>query len=138
MKIDRTTGQVELESVTLGPFTDRRSFLDTAPGIASRNSVNNRQWSTYTFSTNESEGDFVINVVFCEDSLSEIRLSKGDSTSSWSDWSQNRELNRKKIHDRLLMQVLGEGPYRYSWGEVMSIFDEKAGASEVIIRYNRN
>jgi len=57
------------------------------------------------------------------------------STDKWTIDHTQEELKRQKLNEDWLKQLLGEPPYQYYWGEVVTIFDEKSGCSSVIIRY---
>jgi len=52
-----------------------------------------------------------------------------------SDWSRERELDRKAQHDALLSRDLGAPPYAFEWGNILSVFDERSGGSIIIVEY---
>lgn len=58
---------------------------------------------------------------------------------SWAEWSVDRELQRKALHDKLLHQHIGQcdSTRTYTWGVVSSVLDEKAGVSTIVIKYAR-
>jgi hypothetical protein len=74
---------------------------------------------------------------FLNNKLTEIRLYSEEIAlgTSWLDFSEQKELERKKEHDKWLEFLIGKGPYLYSWGEIISVFDKKGGVSSKIIRY---
>ena len=45
-------------------------------------------------------------------------------------------MERKALHDAQLQAMLGDLPYEFAWGKVMSIYDSRSAASRLIIRYN--
>jgi hypothetical protein len=59
--------------------------------------------------------------------------------TSWDEWSEEKELQRKRFHDSWLNEVLGNEryPYDYPWGRVASVYDPKAGFSYVSIKYRK-
>lgn len=61
-----------------------------------------------------------------------------DDTGNWDNWSQDKELYRKKIHDNFLKKYCGEAPYNYTWGSLSSEYDERSGGSCICIVYNQN
>jgi hypothetical protein len=81
--------------------------------------------------------NFKIALYFLNNKLKEIRLYSEEIAlgTSWLDFSEQKELERKKEHDKWLENLIGKGPYLYSWGEIISVFDKKGGVSSIIIRY---
>jgi len=57
-------------------------------------------------------------------------------SDSWSNWVEEKELQQKAIHDSLLFKMLNQPPYKYSWGEVQSVYDARSGGSSIIISYH--
>ena len=66
-----------------------------------------------------------------------IQCADAEFGSSWSDWSKERELARKRFHDSLLQSVLGKdwNHQRFSWGAVDSGYDPKGGFSSIGVTY---
>jgi hypothetical protein len=54
---------------------------------------------------------------------------------SWEDWSQEKEIVRKSIHDKLIGEAVGAERTFY-WGSIYSEFDSKSGCAIVTIKYN--
>lgn len=57
--------------------------------------------------------------------------------NSWADWSREGEEARKAAHEAWLARIdpaIGDGRDE-PWGFVSSMFDEKSGGSEIVIRY---
>jgi len=52
-------------------------------------------------------------------------------------WSEQVELERKRDHDVWLRRELGEAPNRYDWGRVVSDYDARSCASNIIVYYRR-
>lgn len=77
-------------------------------------------------------------VEFCVDS--------NDLPSSWSNWSEEGELKRKQLNEELLFRIFNDGvkrnkfPERYdfTWGHIISVYDQKSGGSDIILRYNKD
>lgn len=74
-------------------------------------------------------------VDFCVDSI--------DLPSSWSDWSEEGELKRKRFNEELLSEMFSyninqkEPPsnYQFRWGNAISFYDPRSGGSFVVLRY---
>lgn len=81
--------------------------------------------------------NFKIALYFLNNKLKEIRLYSEEIAlgTSWLDFSEQKELETKKEHDKWLENVIGKGPFLYSWGEIISVFDKKGGVSSIIIKY---
>lgn len=136
MKIDSMTGSVALEGTDLlGPDLRKEIFLASPLGQRSRRGTVNEQWVSYLVSVKDGSDEFALTAVFSGGWIAEIRLAKTDAAKSWADWSEEMELQRKAEHDRLLNAMLGRVSGRFPWGEVVSVFDSRSGASEIIIRY---
>lgn len=68
---------------------------------------------------------------------------------SWSDWTLEKELEKKTLHDKWLIDTLGEVPHRrnpdtkavtfaYHWGSICSGYDPRSASSSIVIRYNHD
>ncbi|MHB8061737.1 MAG: hypothetical protein ACYDG2_03750, partial [Ruminiclostridium sp.] len=44
-----------------------------------------------------------------------IAIHSSNSSTSWSDWSEEKEIERKETHDIWLLKNIGKPPYVYSW-----------------------
>lgn len=80
---------------------------------------------------------FVFILSFGEGNLYEVSLTydSAEFGSSWEDWSEERERNRKRKHDEFLRKS-GIVHQIYGWGRVDSLFDEQIGASTIVIKYS--
>ena len=76
---------------------------------------------------------------FCGEALMRVELCNADDQygKSWNDWSEEKELLRKRSHDEWLKRVLGDGDYVFPWGRVVSVYDQKGGTSRIIVEYLR-
>jgi hypothetical protein len=77
-------------------------------------------------------------LTFCDDALFSARLgiSDGRFGTGWSDWSEEKEIQRKSEHDLFLDEVLGERR-EFPWGTVWSEFDRKSASSSFGVNYNQ-
>lgn len=80
---------------------------------------------------------FTIRVLFNkEGNVFIINLDMTDGViSNWNNWSKRNNNKKKKDHDIWLKSQLGNPPYKYDWGEILSKYEAKSGASVIIIRY---
>ncbi|WP_437279831.1 hypothetical protein WME90_04530 [Sorangium sp. So ce375] len=136
MKIDSSTGRLELESgLVLSPALSRSQFLASPAGVASTVSVRNEPWCSFRFEA--AAENVVLAVFFKAEVLGSVHLAVIDPRfgAGWDDWSEEKETQRKEANDRwLLAHGLTPGE-KYAWGSVWSGFDPKGGFSSVVIRY---
>lgn len=138
--IDPSTGNLLLSSgEKLQPSTSLESFLESALARAAEKERGGEGWLNIKLEP-KFLGEFsvIITVQFFYSSLREIHIyfnaEDGDG-SSWSDWSEEVELRRKKMQASWLDSVLAPSQRSFDWGEVISVYDAKSGFSEVLIRY---
>ena len=81
---------------------------------------------------------FHATLTFCDGVLFSARfgISDGRLGTGWSDWSEEREIQRKSEHDLFLDKVLG-ARRDYPWGTVWSEFDRKSASSSFGVNYNQ-
>jgi hypothetical protein len=138
--IDKKSGELVIESVPLriGPHLSRTEFLSLPVGKSASIVVKNEPFCSYSIGTHEISGLlFTVTVYFYGELLESVNLSSVENEStSWSDWSEQKELEKKEVHDRCLKNLLGKASSHYNWGEVWSGYDSKAGFSSIEIRYS--
>ena len=139
--IDKTNGELVIESIPLriGPRLSRSEFLSLPVGKAAKIVVKNEPFCSYNIGRHKISGlIFIVIIYFYNESLESVSLTSVDEKSgqSWADWSEEKELEKKEIHDRWLNQMLGKSSSHYKWGEVWSGYDPKAGFSSIEIRYS--
>lgn len=132
MKIDTTQGTVSFERGEIHRTLDLPTFLATQLGQTARKSLANESWTHYDI---DPEDGVLGTVLFNGQSIDRIFLAMKLRGESADDWSVERELERKSMHEKWLHAALGEPPYQYPWGRVVSEFDAKGLASEIIIVY---
>ena len=134
MKISRFDGTLTFSSGEIRRTWDRAQFLSSPVGLASEAGLQNDDWHHYDI---EPESGLAGTVLFKGDELQKVFLMNSLPSDQGGEWTVERELERKGIHDRWLRQELGKSPWNYSWGKVVSQFDAKALASEIIVVYDR-
>jgi len=139
MKTNPETGELTLESgFVLSPLTTLPDFLSTPEGVRAKLLVKNERWSSFRF---EEIGETIAcTVLFKSDTLESIHLSMADPKfgNRWKEWSEEKELKRKNANDQWL---IGKGLVpgkKYNWGSVTSGYDQKAGSSIILIRYQND
>ena len=140
--IERTTGQIQLPSdgISVGPSLDREQFLASPLASQCREMVRNEPHCSFALPTVQFDGhSFAWSLWFHGSVLRRVSIQCADAEfgSSWSDWSEARELARKRFHDSLLHSVLGQdwSHQRFSWGAVDSGYDPKGGFSSIGVAY---
>jgi hypothetical protein len=102
--------------------------------------VRNEPYSSFALPTVQFEGhSFAWSLWFHGSVLQRVSIQCADTEfgSSWSDWSEERELARKRFHDSMLQAILGENwsHQRFPWGAVDSCYDQKGGFSSIGVTY---
>lgn len=65
-----------------------------------------------------------------------ISLQKNASIPSWTSWSEKDQLEVKKANDSWLSEEIGDiPPYKFSWGEITSVYNQREGSSYIAIKY---
>lgn len=140
--IDPATGEVRLPSadVVLGPRLTRDSFLASRLAEHARLQPVDEPYRSYVVSVPPGElGElaFVVSPLFHGPALASLNLMAIDARfgTSWSDWTEEKEQDRRRYHDEWLEGTCGLKPGRYSWGVLDSGFDPKGGFSSITLSY---
>lgn len=132
MNISTDSGAITFVSGRITPDLSRSEFLSTPVGTGAEALKINEPFATFRI---RPETGVIASVRFREDSLEMVSVlfeMKGESDNNWT---RKRELERKAIHDKWLREEIGPPPYRYSWGEIESLFDEKACVSDIVVGF---
>lgn len=138
--IDTATGEIAIESVPIriGARFSRREFLASRLAEDSSVVVRNEPYCSFRAGSYEISGlRLALDLRFRGERLEAVSLvyPAEEFGSSWSDWSEDKELKRKQIHDAWLVSATGSTARSYEWGEIRSDFDAKSGGSAIVIRY---
>jgi hypothetical protein len=132
--IDTKTGAIylEAENFVIRPSLTREEFLASPLGKVSGIYVKNEPHCSFSTGILKIMGDsFYITLFFLGSALFEIDFvtTEAGFGPSWAEWSEEKELQRKRFHDSWLNKVLGNDryPYDYKWGSVRSFYDQKGG-----------
>jgi hypothetical protein len=134
MKINVADGSVEFVLGTVTPTTDKAAFLTSPLGREARIVVENGPYVTFSVDLESGVG---ATLSFKNEHLQDLSWSLKMSAFEEEGWSEESEMKRKKLHDDWLHDALGEPPYRYKWGEVVSEYDAKGVSSAIIVVYDR-
>src|SRR5215475_4542850 len=139
--IDKNTGELFIDSaaVGIGPRFTRKDFVSSILSNDSRALVKNEPYCSFSVGSHEISGlRFLVALSFYGDILEAIELTHDDeeSGSSRSDWSEEKELKRKRIHDQWLTSLQLRTSHRHSWGDILSGYDPRSGGSSITIRYS--
>jgi hypothetical protein len=138
MKPNPKTGELTLPSGTvLSPRLTRSVFLSSAEGKGAEVSVKNEPWCSFRFEDHEDSMGVI--VFFKGEILESVHLSINDPRfgTSWEDWSEEKELGRKRANDQWLKSNGLPPGKRYSWGSVWSDYSPKSGYSLIVIQYGK-
>ena len=134
MRIDILDGSISFERGVISRKLARSQFLETQIGRASRESLVNDEWRHYEI---DPEVGIAGTVIFNGAAIDRVFLGMKMPSDQSRQWTVELELERKAKHDRWLREMLGEPPYQYAWGRVVSEFDPKGLASEIILVYGQ-
>jgi hypothetical protein len=137
--LDPNAGELTIASIPLqlGPGFTRDELL--ALPLASHTQVANEPHHSYMIGAHEIAGlTFIITLYFYGQQLESISLAHiaKEFGTSWDDWSEEQELQRKAVHDRWLIEQTGQASHVYPWGEIGSDYDPRSGGSSITIRYS--
>lgn len=132
MKISTDSGAITFASGRITPDLSRSEFLRTPVGTGAEALRIIAPFATFRV---RPETGVIASVRFREDSLEMVSVLFEMKDETEENWTRKRELERKAIHDQWLREEIGPPPYRYSWGDIESLFDEKACVSDIVVGY---
>jgi hypothetical protein len=138
--IDPRTGEFSFEQPPLrfGPRLSRAEFLAATWAHNASDFVVNEPWHSWKLSGTYLSASipFVVILYYHGEKLSLVETCHSDPKfgTSWSDYTIEKEMQRKESHDRWLDTCLGH-ERTYSWGRVASVHDSKGGGTTIMVRY---
>jgi hypothetical protein len=126
------------ENLLISSQLTKSEFLVSQVGHQAQLVVNNLPYTKYRFTAPTDLGLLsVLTLTFVGEILRDVNIYPlwTKESTQWTDSQQLIEQANKLYNDTLLEKLLGDPPYKYSWGEIMSIYDQKGGSSSIIIRY---
>ena len=136
MKPNPKTGEITLASGTiLSRRLSRSMFLSSTEGVRAQINVQNEPWCSFRFE--DSEDSLIVVVFFKGESLESISLYVNDPKlgTSWNDWSEPKEMERKRAGDGWLQKNDLKPGKNYVWGSVWSGYSPQSASSSIVIRY---
>ena len=140
MTFEAATGRLTTDAGdAIGQDMTRAAFLDSAIGEHAAVLVENEPHASWLVSTKLDGRAFRLALYFEGQRLDMLILALDDPAfgTGWESWSRDGELARKAAHEAWLARLdrsIGEGR-NFPWGFVSSIYDERSGGSEIVIRY---
>jgi hypothetical protein len=134
VKIHVADGSIEFALGSVSRETDKSSFLASTLGQAAQAIVENGPYVTYRI---DPEPGIGATLLFKDDRLENVAWALKQPDETDSGWSEDSEMRLKALHDAWLIGSLGEPPYRYPWGRIVSEYDAKAVSSAIIVVYER-
>jgi hypothetical protein len=134
MKISPVSGSIQFASATLDAHLSLPRFLDSALGQSAQAKVIDQARRQYQL---VPEPGVRATVFFNGGLIDRILLMMSIPSDSAGVWTEPRERERKALHDEWLVSELGRPPYDFPWGRVVSDFDPRGCASEIIVAYDR-
>ncbi len=140
MITDLRKGKLVLDDISLviDSSLSKNTFLSSELQASSKETVSNKEWSSFNTGIHRICGEsFVLSLSFFGADLVEFHLTnvQPGEKDTWSDWSEEKEMARKNRHDKWLANQLGKPPYKFAWGQVFSVYDQKSGGSLIVVRY---
>ncbi len=140
--IEQATGKIQMSlgDIYVSPLFTREQFLASPIAGQCRELVRNEPFCSFALPAIQFDGhSFAWSLWFRGSVLQRVSIECADAKfgSSWSDWSEEREMARKRFHDSFLQTVLGPdwNQRHFSWGKVLSVYDQKGGFSSIQIIY---
>jgi hypothetical protein len=137
---DPATGTLTTDAgVAVGPALTRTAFLASPLATDAAILVTNDSHGSWATAAVIAGQPFRLGLYFEAERLTMVVAALDDPAfgRSWADWSRAREADRKAAHEAWLATfdaTIGDGR-DYPWGFVSSVYDDRSGGSEIVIRY---
>ena len=132
-------GEILIDGVVvIKPGMSEEEFTKSLYGSKAELFLTNEGYSDYQLTVEHPDDLGVAMIlIFKEDTIESVEFNPlwEGSPRSWSEWSLETEMEIKRKNDLFLKENLGEPPYQYSWGRVVSVFDKRDQASDIIVTY---
>lgn len=134
MRISTKDGTIQFAAGQIDPGQQRDAFLANPLGRTATLFLQNANWTNYRV---RPEKGVVATLLYNGAQLDRVFLLLEIPADESEAWTEDLELKRKQVHDQWLKAELGSGPYSYSWGRIVSEFDQRDCESEIIVVYRR-
>lgn len=146
--IDATIGNIKLGDVLISKAMNAENFLESNAVKYIYKKEQSIYLTVYLKNILYDNQTFIVVLYFNEQKvLKFVSMCIGsDTDKSWSDWSEERELDIKRKNDEWLSKQLGEptrsenypypiDEYEYDWGTVSSSYDPRSASSSIWVNY---
>ena len=100
-----------------------------------KNSHSNYRLKTFAINENDTLGMTIYFDPQGKISMIILYISNKFLSGTWENWSLEKEMQRKRLHDEWLEGFLGKPPYNFEWGRAWSVYDKRSGGSGMGITY---
>ena len=135
--IDQHTGTISFDepAFRVHPNLEKATFLSSPLGLTARLLIDNGAWQSFATRAKAHERDLAVTLMFRNDLLIETRIAICGKDYSWGTWSEEKVREKKRQHDDILTNELGDAPCDYGWGSVNSVMDLRGGGSAIVVKY---
>ena len=134
MKVHIENGRIDFDAGHIEPALDKNAFLASSLGRAAEVVVENMPYASYRILPERG----IAAIVYFEGAkLRSVSWQLVLSSEAEKEWTEQSELERKRLHDLWLRENCGSPPYQYPWGSLDSVYDPKGCVSDIILSYER-
>lgn len=135
--LHRETGELVVAVQTVGPRLGETEFQHSELGIAAKKIQRSAPVNHYEVWRQVSpETEIGLTLTFAPNSpLKRISAQFVKLGIRGSPWSKAKEDEIKAFHDQWLNEQLGDPPYEFRWGKVLSVIEPHWYSSNIVIRY---
>ena len=142
--IDKETGDVKFPGWErpLSRYLTREVFLNSSLAQGASVQVENGEYCSWRLSPTKWENDkwWITVVYFKGELLYQLMLaaSEAEVSSGRESWSEEREMSMKSYYESVLEKLFGFSgvhPYKFHWGLIETVYDERSLGSYIIIKY---
>lgn len=137
--LNKITGEILINNVKVGSKFTKEDFIHSRLNDEVLSKDEDIYTNYYLKLQKIGEKLFVVRILFNHNGkLSEVLLSIAldGKIPSWENWSEEQQLLNKRENDTWLYEIIGRPPYTFSWGRIISVYDNLAGSSHIRILYN--
>jgi len=136
--INTLNGHIQLPTYELTPELDTTELLQH---LGTELNIQDMQteWKWATINSVElSELTFNFRLGFLNDKLTQLYFTfDTNESANWEAWNRVAERKKLELYQSWLKSELG-AKREFNWGTVTASFDERAGFSSVLIKYNQD
>ena len=140
---DATTGTVRTDAgEAIDARLTRAAFLASSLAEGAPTLVANEPWHSWLVDRAIGGRPFKLGLYFESERLDMVVMAIDEPAfggPTWAEWTRELEERRREAHTAWLATfdaTIGEGR-DFAWGRVASIFDDRSGGSEIVVRYGR-